>query len=101
MQPNTNEGARRRLTSGDVMNDSDVYVSPFAPNVERTGPVGLTGDPAIAMGGGPVFSQMLPPPPNAAFDRRPWPAPDNAMVAPEMQPQMYRDLIEALLRNGI
>ena len=100
-RPNSHESARQRMTGGDMMFDSDAYISPFAPRSDRDGPVGLTGDPAIASGGGSVFSPMLPPPARPQFDV-PLPSGSDAnQITPQMQSEMYRALINSLLSRGI
>lgn len=100
-QQNSPESRRQRLTGGDTMFDSDVYTSPFAPRSGGGAPVGLTGDPAIANGGGSVFSPMMPPPFRSEFDKKRPFAPDANQITPEMQPEMLRALAEALMRKGI
>ena len=76
--------ARRRIEEG-IADDRDFYVSPFAPNPYRTGPVGPGGSGfgvAPALVGDEAF--VLPPPETR----------DRMVVTPEV---LRRFLIQALM----
>lgn len=86
----TNQAARQRWAGDGPIQDSDVYVSPFAQRVDRQGPVGPTGRGFGELGvDNPKFERPLPP------------APDKAMIEPEMQSGMLERLAKMLMQGGI
>ena len=82
-----NEGARKRMADGGGMYDSDIYVSPFAPNSEGNAPVGPRGygfqEPSDY-----IDPRIIAPMPRVGRDRQ------------EMTPDVLYYLLMQLQRRG-